>query len=114
MSFPGLAPPPFFLATPGRPPLQCDQWEQMFNVYLGRPPQHRQCRAPQHSPLRTSAATSDEYALHSRHFGTTFRRRATLSSSVIVFTAAVNTQTSPFMTFLPPYGNYHHTVRFSR
>uniref|UniRef100_L7LY19 Putative tick transposon n=1 Tax=Rhipicephalus pulchellus TaxID=72859 RepID=L7LY19_RHIPC len=31
MSFPGLAPPPFFLATPGRPPLP---WGQMFNVYL--------------------------------------------------------------------------------
>ncbi|KAL1426244.1 hypothetical protein MTO96_018369 [Rhipicephalus appendiculatus] len=34
MSFPGLAPPPFFLATPGRPPLPWEQWEQMFNVYL--------------------------------------------------------------------------------
>ncbi|KAL1481695.1 hypothetical protein MTO96_015321 [Rhipicephalus appendiculatus] len=31
MSFLGLAPPPFFLATPGRPPLP---WEQMFSVYL--------------------------------------------------------------------------------
>ncbi|KAL1436322.1 hypothetical protein MTO96_049830 [Rhipicephalus appendiculatus] len=34
MSFPGLAPPPFFLATPGQPPLPWEQWEQMFNVYL--------------------------------------------------------------------------------
>ncbi|KAH6936449.1 hypothetical protein HPB50_017558 [Hyalomma asiaticum] len=34
MSFPGLAPPPFFLATPGRPPLPWEQWEQMFDVYL--------------------------------------------------------------------------------
>ncbi|KAH6919754.1 hypothetical protein HPB50_029259 [Hyalomma asiaticum] len=34
MSFLGLAPPPFFLATPGRPPLPWEQWEQMFNVYL--------------------------------------------------------------------------------
>ncbi|KAL1487273.1 hypothetical protein MTO96_031021 [Rhipicephalus appendiculatus] len=34
MSFPGLAPPPFFLATPDRPPLHWEQWEQMFNVYL--------------------------------------------------------------------------------
>lgn len=34
MSVPGLAPPPFFLATPGQPPLPWDQWEQMFNVYL--------------------------------------------------------------------------------
>ncbi|XP_049274300.1 uncharacterized protein LOC119403484 [Rhipicephalus sanguineus] len=34
MSVPGLAPPPFFLATPGRPPLPWEQWEQMFNVYL--------------------------------------------------------------------------------
>ncbi|KAL1477332.1 hypothetical protein MTO96_003231 [Rhipicephalus appendiculatus] len=34
MSFPGLAPPLFFLATPGRPPLPWEQWEQMFNVYL--------------------------------------------------------------------------------
>ncbi|KAL1486270.1 hypothetical protein MTO96_009336 [Rhipicephalus appendiculatus] len=34
MSFPGLAPPPFFLATPGRPPLTWEQWEQKFSVYL--------------------------------------------------------------------------------
>ncbi|KAH8027998.1 hypothetical protein HPB51_012287 [Rhipicephalus microplus] len=34
MSFPGLTPPPFFLATPIRPPLPWQQWEQMFNLYL--------------------------------------------------------------------------------
>nr|XP_054924330.1 uncharacterized protein K02A2.6-like [Dermacentor andersoni] len=34
MSFTGLAPPPFFLPTPGRPSLPWEQWEQMFNVYL--------------------------------------------------------------------------------
>ncbi|XP_065298544.1 uncharacterized protein [Dermacentor albipictus] len=34
MSFTGLAPPPFFLPTPGRPSLPWKQWEQMFNVYL--------------------------------------------------------------------------------
>ncbi|XP_070384566.1 uncharacterized protein [Dermacentor albipictus] len=34
MSFIGLAPPPFFLPTPGRPSLPWEQWEQMFNVYL--------------------------------------------------------------------------------
>ncbi|KAH7971956.1 hypothetical protein HPB52_004387 [Rhipicephalus sanguineus] len=34
MSVPGLAPPPFFLATPGRPPLPWEQWEQLSNVYL--------------------------------------------------------------------------------
>ncbi|KAL1472349.1 hypothetical protein MTO96_039397 [Rhipicephalus appendiculatus] len=34
MSFPGLALPPSFLATPGRPPLPWEQSEQMFNVYL--------------------------------------------------------------------------------
>ncbi|XP_050028342.3 uncharacterized protein [Dermacentor andersoni] len=34
MSFTGLAPPPFFLPTPGRPSLLWEQWEQMFNVYL--------------------------------------------------------------------------------
>ncbi|KAH6923517.1 hypothetical protein HPB50_002139 [Hyalomma asiaticum] len=34
MSFTGLAPPPFFLATPGRPSLPWEQWKHMFNVYL--------------------------------------------------------------------------------
>ncbi|XP_070384417.1 uncharacterized protein, partial [Dermacentor albipictus] len=34
MSFTGLAPPPFFLPTPGRPSLPWEQWEQMFNVYF--------------------------------------------------------------------------------
>ncbi|KAH6935707.1 hypothetical protein HPB50_008280 [Hyalomma asiaticum] len=34
MSFTGLAPPPFFLPTPGRPSLPWEQWEQMFNVHL--------------------------------------------------------------------------------
>uniref|UniRef100_L7M305 Putative tick transposon n=1 Tax=Rhipicephalus pulchellus TaxID=72859 RepID=L7M305_RHIPC len=34
MSFPGLAPPSVFLATPSRPPLPWEQWEKMFNVYL--------------------------------------------------------------------------------
>ncbi|XP_065281437.1 uncharacterized protein [Dermacentor albipictus] len=34
MSFTGLAPPPFFLPTLGRPSLSREQWEQMFNVYL--------------------------------------------------------------------------------
>ncbi|KAL1482184.1 hypothetical protein MTO96_033974 [Rhipicephalus appendiculatus] len=146
MSFPGLVPPPFFLATPGRPPLPWEQWEQMFNVYLvasgaaeftparrkaillhcfivwgrrasvfirpylqGRPPQHQQCQAPQRSPLRTGISLPQPLltntTLHSWHYGTTFRRPATLSSSVIVFTAAVNTQASPFMTLLPPYGS---------
>ncbi|KAL1474865.1 hypothetical protein MTO96_037704 [Rhipicephalus appendiculatus] len=143
MSFPGLAPPPFFLATPGWPPLPWEQWDQMFNVYLvasgvaeftperrkailshclgpegqriyqtlpqGRPPQHQQCQAPQRSPLRTAISLPQPLltnpTLHSWHYGTTFRRPATLSSSVIVFTTAVNTQASPFMTLLPPYGS---------
>ncbi|KAL1414995.1 hypothetical protein MTO96_007044 [Rhipicephalus appendiculatus] len=145
MSFPGFAPPPFILATPGRPPLP---WEQMFNVYLVASgaaeftaerrkaillhclggggaayfsdltctvdrPEHRYCQAPQHSPLRTgiSLPLLTNTTLRSWHYGTTFRRRATLSSSVIVFTAAVNAQASPFMTLLPPYGSYNHTVR---
>nr|XP_050042779.1 uncharacterized protein LOC126539992 [Dermacentor andersoni] len=34
MTFTGLAPPPYFLPTPGRPSLPWEQWEQMFNVYL--------------------------------------------------------------------------------
>nr|XP_050041251.1 uncharacterized protein LOC126538452 [Dermacentor andersoni] len=34
MSFTGLAPPPFFFPTPGRPSLPWKQWEPMFNVYL--------------------------------------------------------------------------------
>lgn len=34
MSFPGLAPPPPFLQTPGRPSLPWEEWEQTFTVYL--------------------------------------------------------------------------------
>ncbi|CAN7989634.1 unnamed protein product [Ixodes pacificus] len=34
MSFLGLAPPPPFLPTPGRPSLPWEEWEQTFTVYL--------------------------------------------------------------------------------
>ncbi|KAH7984845.1 hypothetical protein HPB52_024495 [Rhipicephalus sanguineus] len=111
MSVPGFAPPPFFLATPGRPPLPWEQWEQLFNVYLvasgaaeftparrkaillhclGPEGQRSTAAAP---PVPSAAALAVK---DGDHYGTTFRRPATLSSSVIVFTAAVNTQATAF------------------
>ncbi|CAN8002821.1 unnamed protein product [Ixodes pacificus] len=106
MSFPGLAPPPPFLQTPGRPSLPWEEWEQTFTVYLLAsgaaecPPERRarpffcivwgrkgsvfsglylQGHAPQHRQFKISLPRPllTCTSLHSPPYGSSFRRRAT-------------------------------------
>lgn len=112
MSFPGLAPPPPFLPTPGCPSLPWEEWEQTFTVYLlasgaaELPPQRRKAIL-----LHCLGAEGQRVYRTLPLYGSSFRRRATSSSSVIVSTAAANTQASPFMTLLLLYGSSVRIVR---